>query len=70
VGDRAGSAKVLPGHVAADFNVRFNRERMHRITPLNVYYFNSGVRFELPPAGRKNKNKIETIKIREYNIVI
>jgi len=55
---------VLPGHVAVDFNVRFNRERMHRITSLNVYNFNSGMRFELPgPVGCKNKNKIETIKI-------
>lgn len=70
-GDR-GSANVLPGHVAADFNVRFNRERMHRITPLNVYYFNSGVRFGPPPrpAGRENKYKIETIKIRAYNVVL
>jgi len=64
------SANVSPGHVAADFNVRFNRERMHRITPLNVYCFNSGVRFELPrPVSRKNKNKIETIKIRAYYTV-
>lgn len=63
-----GSANVLPGHVAAvDFNVRFNRERMHRIASLNVYYFNSGARFELPrTVGRKNENKIGVIKMRAY----